>query len=61
MLRRWLAHFRLCFGTEAGEELRGHHLRRALDHALAHARDRPANLNVSRVSDLRARCCLLEI
>lgn len=33
------------------EELGGHHLRRALEHSLAHACYRPADLHLSAVSD----------
>ena len=61
MLRRWLTHRRLCFGAQTREELRGHHLRGALNHALAHARDRPTNLHVTRIAHCRAVIRLLEI
>ena len=61
MLWRRLAHRRRCFGTQAGEELSRHHLRRALNHSLAHTRNRAANLNVARVTHLRSAFHLLEI
>ena len=61
MLRRWLTHLRLCFCTQTSEKLRRHHLRGALNHSLAHARDRSANLNVAGVVHLRAVLGLLEI
>src|SRR2546423_4400151 len=47
----WVFGRGLGFGFERGEELRGHHLRRALNHALADARNRAADLHVARVLD----------
>ena len=61
MLWRRLAHRRRCFGAQAGEELSRHHLRCTLNHPLAHTRNRPANLNVARVTHLRSVFSLLEI
>ena len=61
MLRRWLTHVRLCFRTQSRKELRGHHLRGALDHSLAHARNRPAYLNVAHITHLRSMFCLSQI
>src|ERR1051325_186216 len=61
MLRRRLTHLCLRFNSQTREELRRHHLRRALDHALAHARDRAPNLHVARVSDFSAVPILREI
>src|SRR6185295_11896830 len=61
MLRRWLTHRRLCFGAQTREELPRHHLRRPLDHALAHARDRSSNLHVAHITNLRTIRCLLEL
>lgn len=43
--------FGLRLGFNCSEELGGHHLRRALEHSLAHACDRPADLNLAAVSD----------
>ena len=61
MLRRWLTHLRLCFCSQAREELRGHHLRSALNHSLAHARDGAAHLDVARVFDVSEVSFLFEI
>jgi hypothetical protein len=47
-----LAHLRLRFRTQASKELRGHHFRGALYHALPYARNRSTYLNVTRVIDL---------
>src|SRR5205085_4550619 len=51
----------LCFGFERGEELRGHHLGRALNHALADAGNRAADLHVTRVLDHSRAFALCEI
>jgi hypothetical protein len=61
MLRRRFTRLRFCFRTEARKELRRHHLRRALNHTLANAGDRAANLNIARVLNLRDRAILCEI
>ena len=51
MLWGIIVSFGLRLGFNCGEELGGHHLRGALEHALAHACDRPADLNLAAVSD----------
>ena len=61
MLGRRLTDCRRCFGAQAREELRSHHLRRALNHSLAHTGNRAANLYVARVIHLRSVFHLLEI
>lgn len=43
--------FGLRLGFNCSEELGGHHLRRALEHSLPHARYRSADLNLAAVSD----------
>ena len=61
MLRRWLTQLRLCFCSQTGEELRGHHLDRALDHALAHTGDGAAHLDVAGVVNFGEVTFLCEI
>lgn len=46
--------FRSRFRFDRGEELRSHHLHRALKHSLADACDRPADLNFSLVAHNRS-------
>jgi len=48
-------------GFDCGEELSSHHLHRALEHTLAHARDRAANLYIAFVADYGYAVPLLEI
>ena len=55
MLRWGFADCGRGFRSEAGEELRGHHLCRALNHSLAHTGNRSSHLNIGRITDLRAR------
>ena len=51
MLWGILVSFSLRLGFNRGEELGGHHLRGALNHALANACYRAADLNLATVSD----------
>src|SRR5882724_3590336 len=51
----------LCFHFQRREELRRHHLCRRLNHSLAHAGERAAQLKVSRVPYQSAFTLLLKI
>src|SRR5436305_2413771 len=53
--------FCLCLHLNRSEELRGHHLRRALNHALAYACDCSTYLYVASVFDYRRTLSLFQI
>ena len=61
MTGRGLALLDLRLGFERREELRRHHLRRALNHTLADRRERAADLHVARVTDERPAVLLFEV
>jgi len=61
MLWRRLVSHSFGLGFDCCEELSSHHLHRALEHTLAHARDRAANLYIAFVADYGHAVPLLEI
>src|SRR5919198_2715503 len=58
---RRIALLSLRLGFERGEELRGHHLGRALNHPLADRGERAADLHVARVPDQGRAVSLFEV
>jgi len=53
--------FCFSFGFDGGEELRSHHLHRALDHPLSDAGDRASDLHLSAVFDQRRDVSLFKV